>query len=123
MSDQSLEQAHAWLAVDLLESGDRAAVDAQMESFVAGAERLRQPLFTWQARIWDAMGALLAGDVGRAEEYAADALAIGAGSVTARDYHAVQIGTVASRVAHGWGALPLPVSDAAHIREHDAIRG
>ncbi|MGZ4186767.1 MAG: ATP-binding protein [Solirubrobacteraceae bacterium] len=90
--DLELElQAHAWLAVDLLESGDRDAVDAQMESFVAGAERLRQPLFTWHATIWDTMCALLAGDLGRAEDHAADALAIGAGSVTARDYHAVQI--------------------------------
>jgi hypothetical protein len=62
-----------------------------MDSFVAGAERLRQPLFTWQATIWEAMSALLAGDLGHAEDLAADALAIGAGSVTARDYHAVQI--------------------------------
>ena len=54
--DLELElQAHAWLAVDLLESGDRDAVDAQMQSFVAGAERLRQPLFTWHATI-DASG-------------------------------------------------------------------
>jgi hypothetical protein len=90
--DLELElQANAWLAVDLLESGDRDAVDAQMESYVAGAERLRQPLFTWHATIWDTMCALLAGDLGRAEDHAADALAIGAGSVTARDYHAVQI--------------------------------
>jgi tetratricopeptide (TPR) repeat protein len=90
--DLELElQAHAWLAVDLLEAGDRDAVDAQMESFVAGAERLRQPLFTWHATIWDAMGALLGGDLGRAEDSAADALAIGAASVTARDYHGVQI--------------------------------
>ena len=90
--DLELElQAHAWLAVDLLESGDRDAVDAQMESFVAGAGRLRQPLFTWHATIWEAMCALLAGDLGRAEELAADALAVGAGSITARDYHAVQI--------------------------------
>jgi DNA-binding SARP family transcriptional activator len=90
--DLELElQAHAWLAVDLLESGDRDAVDAQMESFVAGAERLRQPLFTWHATIWHAMCALLAGDLAHAEDLAADALAIGAGSITARDYHAVQI--------------------------------
>ncbi|MGZ4218928.1 MAG: ATP-binding protein [Solirubrobacteraceae bacterium] len=90
--DLELElQAHAWLAVDLLESGDRAAVDAQMDSFVAGAERLRQPLFTWHATIWEAMCALLAGDLGHAEDLAADALATGAGSITARDYHAVQI--------------------------------
>ena len=90
--DLELElQAHAWLAVDLLESGDRDAVDAQMDSFVAGAERLRQPLFTWHATIWEAMCAQLAGDLGHAEDLAADALAIGAGSITARDYHAVQI--------------------------------
>jgi len=90
--DLELElQAHAWLAVDLLESGDRDAVDAQMDSFVAGAERLRQPLFTWQATVWDGMSALLAGDLGHAEDLAADALAIGAGSVPVRDYHAVQI--------------------------------
>ena len=90
--DLELElQAHAWLAVDLLESGDRDAVDAQMQSFVAGAERLRQPLFTWHATIWEAMCALLAGDLEHAEDLAADALAIGAGSITARDYHAVQI--------------------------------
>jgi hypothetical protein len=89
--DLELElQAHAWLAVDLLESGDRDAVDAQMQSFVAGAERLRQPLFTWHATIWDSMCALLAGDLEHAEDLAADALAIGAGSITARDYHAVQ---------------------------------
>jgi hypothetical protein len=90
--DLELElQAHAWLAVDLLESGDRDAVDAQMDAFMAGAERLRQPLFTWHATIWQAMSALLAGDLGHAEDLAADALAIGAGSLTARDYHAVQI--------------------------------
>jgi hypothetical protein len=90
--DLELElQAHAWLAVDLLESGDRDAVDAQMQSFVAGAERLRQPLFTWHATIWESMCALLAGDLEHAEDLAADALAIGAGSITARDYHAVQI--------------------------------
>jgi hypothetical protein len=62
-----------------------------MDAFMAGAERLRQPLFTWHATIWQAMCALLAGDLGHAEDLAADALAIGAGSLTARDYHAVQI--------------------------------
>ena len=90
--DLELElQAHAWLAVDLLESGDREAVDAQMESFDAGAERLRQPLFTWQATIWASMRALLAGEPRRAEGHASEALSIGAGSITARDYHAVQM--------------------------------
>ena len=58
---------------------------------MAGAERLRQPLFTWHATIWQAMRALLAGDLEHAEDLAADALAIGAGSITAREYYAVQI--------------------------------
>ena len=86
-------QAHAWLAVDLLEQGDRDAVDAQMESFAAGAERLRQPLFTWNATLWKAMQALLAGELDRAEELAADALAAGGPSEesTAHQYSAVQL--------------------------------
>jgi DNA-binding SARP family transcriptional activator/tetratricopeptide (TPR) repeat protein len=86
-------QAHAWLAVDLLEQGDRDAVDAQMESFTAGAERLRQPLFTWNATLWKAMQALLAGELDRAEELAADALAAGGPSEesTAHQYFAVQL--------------------------------
>jgi DNA-binding SARP family transcriptional activator/tetratricopeptide (TPR) repeat protein len=86
-------QAHAWLAVDLLEQGDRDAVDAQMEAFAAGAERVRQPLFVWNATLWLAMRALLAGDLGRAEELAADALAAGGPSeaVTAHEYFAVQL--------------------------------
>ncbi len=86
-------QAHAWLAVDLLEQGDRDAVDAQMEAFAAGAERLRQPLFTWNATLWKAMQALLAGELDRAEELAADALAAGGPSEesTAHQYFAVQL--------------------------------
>jgi DNA-binding SARP family transcriptional activator len=86
-------QSHAWLTVDLLEYGDRDAVDAQVEAFVAGAERLRQPLFTWNATIWRAMQALMAGNLARAEELAADAMAAGAPAeaVTAREYHAMQL--------------------------------
>src|ERR1019366_7038406 len=48
-------QGHAWLVVDLLEAGDRAAVEAQVEAFMAGARQLRQPLFTWQGAVWRAM--------------------------------------------------------------------
>jgi DNA-binding SARP family transcriptional activator/tetratricopeptide (TPR) repeat protein len=86
-------QANAWLAVDLLEQGDRDAVEAQIEAFAAGAERLRQPLFTWNAILWDAMRALLAGQLDRAEELAADALAAGGPSEesTAHQYFAVQL--------------------------------
>src|SRR5436305_1772048 len=53
--DLELElQGHAWLVVDLLEHGDSEAVDAQIEAFSAGAERLRQPLYLWNAAVWRA---------------------------------------------------------------------
>jgi DNA-binding SARP family transcriptional activator len=86
-------QSHAWLTVDLLEYGDRDAVDAQIEAFAVGAERLRQPLFTWNATIWRAMQALLGGNLKRAEELALDARAAGATveAVTAREYNAMQL--------------------------------
>ena len=79
--------------VDLLEQGNRDAVDAQMEAFAAGAERIRQPLFTWNATLWSAMQALLAGQLVRAEELATDALAAGGPSEasTAHQYSAIQM--------------------------------
>jgi DNA-binding SARP family transcriptional activator/tetratricopeptide (TPR) repeat protein len=109
-------QAHAWLAVDLLEYGDRDAVDAQMESFMAGADRLRQPLFTWHATVWRAMRALLAGELELAEEFASDALAQGAPaeSVTAREYYAVQ--SVAIRREQGsLGELELGIRQLIEV--------
>lgn len=86
-------QAHAWLVVDLLERGDRDAVDAQMEAFAAGADRLRQTLFEWNSLLWRAMRALLAGGLDRADELAAEALAAGAPSeaVTATQYYSIQL--------------------------------
>jgi DNA-binding SARP family transcriptional activator/tetratricopeptide (TPR) repeat protein len=85
--------AHAWLVVDLLESGDRAAVEAQIEAFTTGAERLRQPLYLWQVAVWHAMRALLDGKLQDAEQLAADALAGGAPGegVTAAQYYAIQL--------------------------------
>lgn len=86
-------QAHAWLVLDLLESGDRTAVDVQIEVFTAGAERLRQPLYLWQVAVWRAMRALLAGRLDEAEQLAVEALAGGAPGegATAAQYHAVQL--------------------------------
>jgi predicted ATPase/DNA-binding SARP family transcriptional activator/tetratricopeptide (TPR) repeat protein len=86
-------QAHAWLVVDLLESGDRDAVDAQMEAFAVGADRLRQPLFEWNTILWRAMRALLAGSLERADQLASEALAAGGPSeaVTASQYYAIQL--------------------------------
>ncbi len=86
-------QGHAWLVVDLLEHGDPEAVDAQIQAFTEGAERLRQPLYLWQAAVWRGMRALLEGHLEEADKLAARALAIGARAepVTARQYYAVQL--------------------------------
>ena len=86
-------QAHAWLVLDLLERGERDAVDAQIAAFSAGAERLRQPLYIWQETVWRAMRALLDGRLTEADELAAEAVAAGAPgeSVTAPLYYAVQL--------------------------------
>jgi tetratricopeptide (TPR) repeat protein len=86
-------QAHAWLVVDLLEDGDRDAVDAQIAAFTAGAQRLRQPLYLWNATVWRAMRALLAGHLTEADLLATEALAAGAPAeaVTAPQYYAIQI--------------------------------
>ncbi len=86
-------QAHAWLVVDLLEHGDREAVDAQMTAFTDGAQRLRQPQYLWQAEVWRAMRALIGGRLEEAERFAGEALRIGASAeqVTAPQYFAIQL--------------------------------
>jgi DNA-binding SARP family transcriptional activator len=94
VEDLELElQAHAWLVVDLLESGELGAVDAQIQAFTAGAERLREPLYEWHVGLWRAMRALLAGLLVHAEELARDALAAGGPGedVTAPQYFAIQL--------------------------------
>ena len=86
-------QGHAWLVVDLLETGDRAAVEAQIAAFTAGASTLREPLFDWQIGVWRAMRALLAGQLDAAERLTAEALSFGVRSegITAPQYYAIQI--------------------------------
>jgi DNA-binding SARP family transcriptional activator len=86
-------QGHAWLVVDLLEAGDRDAVEAQIEAFTAGARQLRQPLFTWQAAVWRAMRALLAGHLTTADRLASEALSSGirAEGITAPQYYSIQL--------------------------------
>ena len=70
-------QGHAWLVVDLLERGDRTGVETQIEAFTAGAERLRQPLFLWNAAVWQAMQALLDGRLDEAETLAGGGAVLG----------------------------------------------
>ncbi len=86
-------QGHAWLAVDLLEQGDVAGVDAQVQAFSAGARELRQPLYLWQVAIWRAMRALLAGHLSTAERLASEAFSAGIRpeSETATQYYAIQL--------------------------------
>ncbi|MDQ6777707.1 MAG: AAA family ATPase, partial [Actinomycetota bacterium] len=86
-------QGHAWLVVDLLETGDRDAVETQIGAFTAVAEDLRQPLFAWHLAVWQALRALLAGELAGAERLAGEALASGIRpeGATASQYYAVQI--------------------------------
>jgi DNA-binding SARP family transcriptional activator len=86
-------QGHVWLVVDLLESGDRRGVEVQIEAFTRGAQRLRQPLYLWNASVWHAMVALLDGRLAVAEELASSALSGGIRTegVTAPQYYAIQM--------------------------------
>jgi eukaryotic-like serine/threonine-protein kinase len=68
-------------------------VEVQIEAFAAGAERLRQPLYLWNAAVWRAMMAMLDGRLEEAEQLAAGAASSGIRSegVTAPQYYAVQL--------------------------------
>ena len=68
-------------------------VEAQLEAFAEGAQRLRQPLYLWNAAMWRAMRALLDGHLGRADELASEALAAGlqGEGVTALRYYEIQL--------------------------------
>ncbi|HVL27100.1 MAG TPA: hypothetical protein VM390_03060 [Acidimicrobiales bacterium] len=62
--------------VALLEMGDMAAVDAEIDAFALVAGRLRQPLYDWYVPLWKGMRALMQGridDAGRLGREAADA--------------------------------------------------
>jgi tetratricopeptide (TPR) repeat protein len=106
-------QGHAWLVVDLLERGDRKGVEVQIEAFSAGAESLRQPLYLWNAAVWDAMRALMDGRLDEAEQLAAAAVSSGIRSegVTAPQYYAVQVLYLRREQAR-MGELEDPVREA-----------
>jgi DNA-binding SARP family transcriptional activator/tetratricopeptide (TPR) repeat protein len=105
-------QGHAWLVVDLLERGDRRGVEVQMQAFAAGAERLRQPLYLWNAAVWQAMLALLDGRLELAEQLAGGAVSSGIRSegVTAPQYYAVQLLAV-RREQDRMGELEVPLRE------------
>ncbi len=106
-------QGHAWLVVDLLERGDRTGVEVQIDAFTAGAEQLRQPLYLWNAAVWQAMKALLDGRLEEVEALAAAAVSSGIRSegVTAPQYYAVQV-LYLRREQSRMGELEDPVREA-----------
>jgi DNA-binding SARP family transcriptional activator len=105
-------QGHAWLVVDLLESGDRRGVEVQIEAFTRGAQRLRQPLYLWNAGVWHAMIALLDGRLAVAEELASSALSGGIRTegVTAPQYYAIQMLAIRREQAR-MGELEAPARE------------
>jgi DNA-binding SARP family transcriptional activator len=107
-------QGHAWLVVDLLEHGDRRAVEVQIEAFTAGAEQLRQPLFLWNAGVWQAMIAHLDGHLAEADQLAAGAVSSGIRSegVTAPQYYAIQLMAI-RREQDRMGELEAPARELA----------
>jgi DNA-binding SARP family transcriptional activator/tetratricopeptide (TPR) repeat protein len=121
-------QGHAWLVVDLLEAGDRAAVEAQIEAFTVGARQLRQPLFTWQAAVWRAMRALLAGHLTTADRLAGEALSAGvrAEGITAPQYYSIQLLAIRreqDRLAELEGPVREMVKNNAHRPAWRAVLG
>lgn len=63
--------------VDLVEAGEVAAVDAEIEAVSFLAEQLRQPLWFWYPAKWRAMRALMEGRIEEGERLAEAALAVG----------------------------------------------
>jgi DNA-binding SARP family transcriptional activator/tetratricopeptide (TPR) repeat protein len=112
-------QGHAWLLVDLLETGDRAAVEAQIEAFTEGARRLRQPLFNWQAAVWRAMRAHLAGHLSTADRLAEEALGSGMRSegITAPQYYSIQLLAI-RREQYRIGELEMAARDLVERNPH-----
>jgi tetratricopeptide (TPR) repeat protein len=91
--DELSAQGRGWLLVDLLERGDIAAVDSQLSVFEVQAQRLAQPLYSWNLAVFQAMRAILAGDFAEGERLARRAVEIGqrGESATAVHYFATQL--------------------------------
>ncbi len=79
----------------LLENGDVAEADSQLEGLRARARYLRQPRFSWHVDTLRSLRALTSGRLEEAERLAEAALAVGlqADERNARQIHAIQIST------------------------------
>ncbi len=85
----------AFLVTCLLEHGDMAEADAQLESLRSRARYLHQPRFLWHVATLRSLRALMAGRLDEAGRLAEDALAAGlqADERNARHTHAIQMST------------------------------
>ena len=70
-------ESHHWRVLDLLELGDIAAVDREIEAHARMAAELRQPLYLWWSAMWQTTRATMAGRFAEAERLANQAVAIG----------------------------------------------
>ncbi len=78
VGDRDLEARGRHLRVtNLLELGDREALDAEIAAHARLADELRQPLYRWQKTYFAAMQAALAGRFDESEALAEEALGIG----------------------------------------------
>jgi tetratricopeptide (TPR) repeat protein len=74
--DEQLTQAYAFRLYALLERGDIAAVDAQLQEVGDIAERVRRPSYYWYHAGWSAMRAMLAGRFDEGEALALKGFAL-----------------------------------------------
>ena len=74
---ETLFRGHQLRLRNFLESGDLAAVDAEIASCAMLAERLRQPFFGWQVGVFRTMRALSDGQLEAAERHGQSTLEIG----------------------------------------------
>jgi DNA-binding SARP family transcriptional activator len=78
IGDLELElEGAGWTVVDLLELGDVAGADVQIEAAAALAAVVHQPLYLWWTSLFRCTRAQLSGDFETAERLAAETLAIG----------------------------------------------
>src|SRR5262249_57932489 len=69
-------QSRLWRLVDLLEVGDIAALDGDLESFARNADQARIPLYRWFAGVVRAARALLDGRLGESLQLADEAVTV-----------------------------------------------
>ncbi len=87
-------RAHAFRLREMIEQGEIAAADRELEAYAKIAEELRMPAHLWHVPMFRAMRALIAGELDKVEDYANEARVGGerAGEPLAAQLFAVQIG-------------------------------